>query len=105
MAILQDVAPTEAISVPRAAVLADQEGDYVFVVGKDNKAEKRRVKLGQSVPGLAAVTNGLSEGETVVLDGIQRVRPGQVVAPGPAQPQVQPPAGTSLGAAPTAAKP
>jgi len=99
MAVLQDVEPTEAIAVPRAAVLADQEGDYVFVVGKDNKAEKRRVKLGQSTPGLAAITSGLTDGETVIVDGIQRVRPGQVVAPGPAQPQVQPPAGASVGAA------
>jgi membrane fusion protein (multidrug efflux system) len=99
MAVLQDVEPTEAIAVPRAAVLADQEGDYVLVVGKENKAEKRRVKLGQSTPGLAAITSGLTDGEAVVVDGIQRVRPGQVVAPGPAQPQVQPPAGASVGAA------
>jgi membrane fusion protein, multidrug efflux system len=96
MAILQDVAPTEALSVPRAAVLADQEGDYVFVVGRDNKAEKRRVKLGQSTPALASVVDGLSAGETVVVDGIQRVRPGQVVAPGPAAPQVRPPAGAAV---------
>jgi len=98
MAVLQDVEPTEAIAVPRAAVLADQEGDYVFVVGKDNKAEKRRVKLGQSTPAFAAITSGLAEGETVVVDGIQRVRPGQPVSPGPAQAQVQPPAGTPAGA-------
>jgi membrane fusion protein, multidrug efflux system len=96
---LQDVEPTDALAVPRAAVLADQEGDYVYVVGKDNKAEKRRVKLGQSTPAFAAIVNGLAEGETVVVDGIQRVRPGQVVSPGPAAPQVQPPAGASVGAA------
>jgi membrane fusion protein (multidrug efflux system) len=96
MAILQDVNPTDAIAVPRAAVLADQEGDYVFVVGKDNKAEKRRVKLGQSTPALASVVSGLTDGETVVVDGIQRVRPGQVVAPGPAAPQPQPPTGASV---------
>ena len=101
MALLQDVKPTESLAVPRASVLADQEGDYVFVVGKDNKVEKRRVKLGQSTPALAAVTSGLSEGETVVVDGIQRVRPGLVVAPGPAAQQVAPPAG----AVPQAAKP
>src|SRR4029079_3605055 len=76
MAVLQDVEPTPAIAVPRAAVLADQEGDYVLVVAKDNKAEKRRVKLGQSTPALASIVNGLVEGETVVVDGIQRVRPG-----------------------------
>jgi membrane fusion protein (multidrug efflux system) len=100
-ALLQDVKPTEALAVPRAAVLADQQGDYVFVVGKDNKVEKRPVKLGQSTPALAAVTSGLSEGETVVVDGIQRVRPGLVVSPGPAAQQVPPPAG----ATPQAAKP
>jgi membrane fusion protein (multidrug efflux system) len=98
MAILQDVNPTDAIAVPRASVLADQEGDYVFVVSKDNKAEKRRVKLGQSTPVLASIVNGLTDGETVVVDGIQRVRPGQAVAPGPAQPQMQPPAGAAVGA-------
>jgi len=100
-AILQDVKPTEALAVPRSAVLADQQGDYVFVVDKDNKVEKRPVKLGQSTPALAAVTSGLSEGDNVVVDGIQRVRPGLVVAPGPAAQQVQPPAG----AVPQAAKP
>lgn len=100
-ALLQDVKPTEALAVPRAAVLADQQGDYVFVVDKDNKVEKRPVKLGQSTPALAAVTSGLSEGENVVVDGIQRVRPGLVVSPGPAAQQVAPPAG----AVPQAAKP
>ena len=78
-------------------MLSDQEGDYVFVVTKDNKAEKRRVKLGQSTPVLASIVNGLVDGETVVVDGIPRVRPGQVVSPGPAQPQVQPPAGAAVG--------
>ena len=100
-ALLQDVKPTKALAVPRSAVLADQQGDYVFVVDKDNKVEKRPVKLGQSTPALAAVTSGLSEGDNVVVDGIQRVRPGLVVAPGPAAQQVQPPAG----AVPQAAKP
>jgi membrane fusion protein (multidrug efflux system) len=100
-ALLQDVKPTEALAVPRAAVLADQQGDYVFVVGKDNKVEKRPVKLGQSTPALAAVVSGLSEGETVVVDGIQRVRPGLTVSPGPAAQQVAPPPG----ATPQAAKP
>jgi membrane fusion protein (multidrug efflux system) len=100
-ALLQDIKPIEALTVPRAAVLADQQGDYVFVVGKDNKVEKRSVKLGQSTATLAAVINGLTDGDSVVVDGIQRVRPGLVVSPGPAATQVQPPAG----AVPQAAKP
>ena len=98
-AILQDVEPTDALAVPRAAVLADQEGDYVFVVGKDNKAEKRRVKLGQSTPAFASITSGLTDGESVIVDGIQRVRSGQLVSPGPAAAPVQPPAGTATGGA------
>src|SRR4051794_16010669 len=100
MVVLQDIEPTDALAVPRAAVLADQEGDYVLVVAKDNKAEKRRVKLGQSTPAFAAVTSGLSDGETVILEGIQRVRPGQLVSPGPAAPQVQLPTGSTPGARP-----
>jgi membrane fusion protein (multidrug efflux system) len=84
--ILEDAAPVEAIAIPRAAVLSDQEGDYVYVVGGDDKAEQRRIQLGQSSPMIAAVTSGLREGENVIVEGVQRVRPGQVVAPGPASP-------------------
>jgi membrane fusion protein (multidrug efflux system) len=99
--ILEDVQPTDAVTVPRSAVLADQEGDYVFVVGADNKAEQRRVKLAKaSTPAVAAVTRGLNEGEKVILDGIQRVRPGQLVTPGPAAQQVKPPAGATEAATP-----
>ena len=93
--ILEDTETTEALAVPRAAVLTDQGGDYVYVVGADNKAQQRRVKLGQSTPAYAAVLSGLSEGENVIVDGIQRVRPGQAVAPGPAAAQLPPPAGGS----------
>jgi membrane fusion protein, multidrug efflux system len=93
--ILEDTEKTDALAVPRAAVLTDQEGDYVYVVGADNKAQQRRVKLGQSTPAYAAVLSGLTEGENVIVDGIQRVRPGQVVAPGPAAAQLPPPAGGS----------
>jgi membrane fusion protein (multidrug efflux system) len=100
--ILEDVAPTEAIGVPRSAVLTDQEGDYVFVVGSDNKAEQRRVKLAKSsTPAVAIITTGLKDGEKVILDGIQRVRNGQPVSPGAASPQVKPPAGgTPAGSTP-----
>ena len=44
---------------------------------RDNKAQQRRVKLGQSTPATAVVTSGLNEGEMVIVDGMQRVRPGQ----------------------------
>jgi membrane fusion protein (multidrug efflux system) len=54
------------------------------VVGPDNKVEQRRIQLGQSTPAIAVVLDGLKEGETVVADGIQRVRPGIQVNPMPA---------------------
>ncbi len=84
--VLEEGEPVEALVIPRAAVLADQQGDYVYVVGADNKAAQRRVVLGQSTPTTAVVTNGLAAGEQVVVEGVQRVRPGQGVAPAPAAP-------------------
>src|SRR5712671_6575801 len=71
---------------PRAAVLSDQQGDYVYVVDAQNKAQQRRIQLGQSTPSTAVVTNGLKEGELVISEGLQRVRPGQTVSPSPATP-------------------
>src|SRR5216684_3251013 len=81
--MLEGVQPVEVLAVPRAAVLSDQQGDYVFTVGADNKAEQRRIKLGQSTSTMAAVINGLKLGDKVIAEGLQRVRTGQPVAPGP----------------------
>ena len=85
--VLEGVQPVQAIAVPRAAVLQDQQGAYVWVVGAENKAEQRRIQLGQSTPETAVISAGLQEGETVVVDGLQRVRPGAAVNPGPAAPR------------------
>jgi membrane fusion protein, multidrug efflux system len=87
--LLEGVQPIEVLAIPRAAVLSDQQGDYVFVVGPDNKAEQRRIQLGQSTPTMASVISGLSPGDKVIVEGLQRVRPGQPVSPGPASPQIQ----------------
>ena len=81
---LQGVAPVQALAIPRASVLSDQQGSYVWVIGEGNKAEQRRITLGQSTPDTAVVTAGLKVGESVVVDGVQRVRPGLIVSPGPA---------------------
>jgi membrane fusion protein, multidrug efflux system len=87
--LLEGIQPVDVLAVPRAAVLSDQQGDYVFVVGPDNKAEQRRIQLGQSTATIAAVISGLSPGDKVVAEGLQRVRPGQPVSPGPASPQFE----------------
>src|SRR6202022_1916110 len=94
--LLEGVQPVEVGAIPRAAVLSDQQGDYVFVVGPDNKAEQRRIQLGQSTSTVAAVISGLSPGDKVIVEGLQRVRPGQPVSPGPASPLIQ----SSMKAAP-----
>ena len=86
--LMEGVQPVEVVAIPRAAVLSDQQGDYVFVVGPDNKAEQRRIQLGQSTPVMGSVISGLSPGDKVIVEGLQRVRPGQPVAPGPASPQI-----------------
>src|SRR5258707_1230748 len=88
--VLQEGAqPVEVLAIPLAALLSDQQGDYVFVVGPDNKAEQRRIQLGQSTPTMASVISGLSPGDKVIVEGLQRVRPGQPVAPAPATALIQ----------------
>jgi membrane fusion protein (multidrug efflux system) len=84
--MLEAVEPLQVIAVPRAAILSDQQGDYVYIVGEGNIAHQRRVRLGQSTPEVAAVADGLKEGERVIVDGIQRARPNAAVAPAPAAP-------------------
>jgi membrane fusion protein, multidrug efflux system len=84
--LLEGVQPIEVLAIPRSAVLSDQQGDYVYVVDAQNRAQVRRIHLGQSTPSTAVVTNGLEEGELVISEGVQRARPGEVVSPGPASP-------------------
>jgi membrane fusion protein, multidrug efflux system len=84
--LLEAVEPRRVLAVPRGAVLSDQQGDYIYVVNPQNVAEQRRVKLGQSTPETAAVIEGLSAGERVIVEGIQRARPNAPVAPAPASP-------------------
>lgn len=85
--LLEGVKPVEVLAVPRSAVLLDQRGEYVYVVGADNKAERRDVKLGTSTPAVAAVTSGLKAGDMVVTEGVQRVKSGAEVSAQPATPR------------------
>ncbi|MGR7997723.1 efflux RND transporter periplasmic adaptor subunit [Xanthobacter sp. ZOL 2024] len=85
--VLEAVKAQQVLAVPRAAVMTDQQGDFVYVVGADKIAQVRRVKLGQSTAGKARVIEGLSGGETIVVEGVQRVRPNTPVDPQPAMAQ------------------
>jgi multidrug efflux system membrane fusion protein len=70
-----------ALMVNERAIGTDQNKKYVMVVGDDNKAAYREVTLGVFVDGLRMVTNGLTAGERIVVNGLQRVRPGALLAP------------------------
>jgi membrane fusion protein, multidrug efflux system len=86
-ALVEGIQPVTALGIPRAAVMSDQGGTYVFVVGPDNKVERRPIQLGQSTATKAIIAGGLKQGETVILDGLQRARPGIQVTPGPSAPK------------------
>jgi multidrug efflux system membrane fusion protein len=70
-----------ALLVNERAVGTDQNKRFVMVIDKDNKANYREVTLGASVNGMRVVTQGLQAGERIVVNGVQRVRPGVTVAP------------------------
>jgi membrane fusion protein, multidrug efflux system len=72
---------SQAILINERAVGTDQNKKFVLVVGEGNKAEYREVTLGAPIEGLRVVTSGLKAGETIIVNGLQRVRPGAVVAP------------------------
>jgi membrane fusion protein, multidrug efflux system len=72
-------APRSALMVPQSAVLLDQAGRYVLVVDEAKKVELRRVITGVEQGRNVVVTDGLKEGELVIVEGIQKVHPGQVV--------------------------
>src|SRR5258707_10696310 len=63
------------------AVVTDLNQKYVFVLGKNNTLEYRPVKLGPMTEGLRVVRDGLRNGDVIVVNGLQRVRPGAVVNP------------------------
>lgn len=70
-----------ALLINERAVGTDQNKKFVLVVGADNKAMYREITLGASVNGLRIVTDGLMANERIVVNGLQRIRPGALVAP------------------------
>jgi RND family efflux transporter MFP subunit len=76
-----------ALLVPQRAV-TEMQGSYrVAVVGSDNKVSIRPVKVGEKVGAMWIIEDGLKPGESVVAEGIQRIRPDQIVSPKPYQAQ------------------
>lgn len=68
-----------ALLVPQRAVTVGAQGSSVMVLGRDGKAERRAVRVGELRGDSWVVLSGLTEGDRVITDGLQRVRPGQPV--------------------------
>ena len=81
---------SKALLINERAVGTDQNKKFVLVVGEGNKAEYREVALGGSVNGLRVVERGLKAGERIVVNGLQRVRPGALVQPQPVNMDAKP---------------
>ncbi len=88
-----------ALVVPEKALIAVQGNYSLGIVGADNKVQLRRVELGPTAQGLRVIEKGLTEGEHVVVEGVQKISDGALVNPQPAP--VPPPAPASTTTPPT----
>lgn len=73
--------PQSALLISERAIGTDQSQKFVLTVGADNTVAYRTVKLGSVVDGKRVVREGLQPGESIIVNGLQRVRPGMTVAP------------------------
>jgi multidrug efflux system membrane fusion protein len=69
------------VLVADRAIGTDQSKRFVLVVNADNKAQYREVRIGRLAEGLRVIESGLKPGEVIVVNGLQRVRPGAPVTP------------------------
>jgi membrane fusion protein (multidrug efflux system) len=82
---LEQAVDEQAIVVPQQAVMRDQNGAAVFVVGSDDKVIARPVKTGAAQGNNWVITDGLQSGDRVIVEGLQKTRPGAPVKPVPWQ--------------------
>ncbi|MVA54917.1 efflux RND transporter periplasmic adaptor subunit [Agrobacterium vitis] len=73
--------PENKILVSERAIGTDQDKKFVFVVDADNKVNYRQIQLGAVAEGQRVVESGLAPGDTIVVNGLQRIKPGAIVAP------------------------
>ena len=71
--------PYQTVTIPEQSIAREQSSRYVFVVGDDNKAERRQITVGKRIGDQRVVLEGLNANETVIVQGVQRVRPGMKV--------------------------
>lgn len=78
-AVVEASSAEPTLVVPVNAIQIDQSGPFVLVVNSEKKIEVRRVELLRQDAGFVAIAKGLSAGDMVVTEGVQKVKPGQVV--------------------------
>jgi membrane fusion protein (multidrug efflux system) len=78
-AIIRERQEKARLVIPQAALQVDQSGYYALIVDEAHKVEQRRVQTGPNLDTDIVIASGLKEGERVIIDGIQKVRPGQIV--------------------------
>ena len=71
----------DMLLVTERAIAQDQGGTYLLVVNSENKVERRSVTTGQRIDGMAVIEEGLLKDDQVVVEGVQRARPGRMVTP------------------------
>lgn len=79
--VMVSVAGREAWTVPQQAVVTSDQGRMVWVVGADNKVAPRPIQVAEWVGKDWVVTEGLNDGDQVVIDNLFKIRPGASVAP------------------------
>jgi membrane fusion protein (multidrug efflux system) len=73
---IQSPNPVERVLIPQSAIQRDQRGEFVLVVGQQGTVEQRYIQTGKQIGIEVIVLDGMREGETVIVEGLQRVRPG-----------------------------
>jgi len=74
-----ELANVPALQISERALIPQQNKQFVFVVNSDNTVSQREIEVGQRIPGWVEVVAGLTAGEEIVVEGIQKLRPGQVI--------------------------
>ena len=74
---------SDVITVPQSAVQSGAQGQFVLLVGPENKVMPRPVKVGEMAGNQFVIEDGLAGGENMIVDGVQKARPGSVVKPVP----------------------
>nr|WP_254437963.1 efflux RND transporter periplasmic adaptor subunit [Ruegeria arenilitoris] len=76
---IEALEPTLEVLIPQAALQRDQRGEFVLVVNDKQMVEQRYITTGDTVESAIIVKDGLRDGESVIVEGLQRVRPGVAV--------------------------